>query len=126
MAMVRIFKTRYFSRWMKKTELTHSALSQAVAEMSKGLIDADLGAGVVKKRIGVAGRGKSSGVRTLVATNKGSRWYFMYGFEKNVMGNIGEKPLGALQDLAQDLLSLTNAELERALLDKIIEEVDHD
>ena len=46
---------------MRKTELTDSALCDAVAEMAQGLIDADLGGGVVKKRIGLAGRGKRGG-----------------------------------------------------------------
>lgn len=40
--MRRVFKTRYFSRWMRKSELTDSALCTAVAEMATGLIDADL------------------------------------------------------------------------------------
>ena len=62
--MKRVFKTRHFSRWMRKTELTDSALCEAVAEMSQGLIDADLGGGVVKKRVGLAGRGKRGGART--------------------------------------------------------------
>ena len=67
---MRVFKTRFFSRWMRKTELTDSALCDAVAEMAQGLIDAGLGGGVVKKRIGLAGCGKRSGARTLVATNR--------------------------------------------------------
>jgi hypothetical protein len=61
---------------MRKSELTDEALIQAVTEMHRGLIDADLGCGLVKKRIGIAGRGKRGGVRTLVATNKDDRWFF--------------------------------------------------
>ena len=34
-------------------ELTDSALCHAVAEMAQGLIDADLGGGIVKKRMGL-------------------------------------------------------------------------
>lgn len=41
----RVFKTRHFSRWMRKTELTDEALCGAVREMAQGLIDADLGGG---------------------------------------------------------------------------------
>jgi hypothetical protein len=66
--MVRIFKTRHFSKWMRKTDLSDQALLGAVKEMAQGLIDADLGGNVVKKRIAITGRGKRSGVRTLVAT----------------------------------------------------------
>jgi hypothetical protein len=80
--MIRAFKTRHFQRWMRKTERSDALLLEAVTEMVAGLIDADLGGGVVKKRIGLAGRGKRGGVRTLVATNKGNRWFFVFGFEK--------------------------------------------
>jgi hypothetical protein len=47
--MKRVFKTRYFSPWLRKTELTDKALCLAVVEMVQGLIDADLGAGVVRR-----------------------------------------------------------------------------
>lgn len=57
--MKRVFKTRYFARWMRKTELTDKALCEAGHEMARGLIDADLGGGVVKNRIAQPGHGKS-------------------------------------------------------------------
>ena len=124
--MKRIFKTRYFSRWMRKTELTDSVLCGAVEEMSQGLIDADLGGDVVKKRVGLAGRGKSGGVRTLIATNKGSRWFFVFGFEKNDRANITADELGALQDIAHDLLSRTDTELDKAVAESLLQEICHD
>ncbi len=52
--MNRVFKTRFFSRWMRKTDLTEKALCDAVLEMIHGLIDADLGGGIIKKRVGIA------------------------------------------------------------------------
>ena len=81
--MGRVFKTRHFARWTRKSGLSDRALCQAVDEMIAGLIDADLGGGLVKKRVGLPGRGKRGGARTLVATNKRSRWFFVFGFEKN-------------------------------------------
>ena len=71
--MKRVFKTRQFARWARKGRLADDALCVAVPEMAKGLIDADLGGGVVKKRVALPGRGKSAGSRTLVATNKADR-----------------------------------------------------
>jgi hypothetical protein len=62
--MRRVFTTRYFWRWMRKIELTESALCSAVAEMASGLVDADLGGGVFKKRVALPGRGKSGSART--------------------------------------------------------------
>ena len=121
--MKRVFKTRHFKRWMRKTELTDAALCAAVLEMAEGLIDAELGGGVVKKRIGIAGRGKRSGARTLIATNKGSRWFFVYGFEKNDRANISSDELEALQALASDLLALSGKELGQAVEDTTLEEI---
>ncbi|MDA8092844.1 MAG: type II toxin-antitoxin system RelE/ParE family toxin [Betaproteobacteria bacterium] len=124
--MKRVFKTRHFSRWMRKTELTDSALCNAVAEMAQGLIDADLGGGVVKKRVGLAGRGKRGGARTLVATNKGNRWFFVFGFEKNDRANIADDELEALQDLAEQLLARTVRQLDEAVKDSSLQEICHD
>ena len=67
---------------MRKTDLTQEALCLAISEMENGLIDAELGGGIVKKRVALPGRGKRGGARTLVATNKGSLWFFVFGFEK--------------------------------------------
>jgi len=124
--MKRVFKTRHFSRWMRKTELTDNALLNAVEEMVKGLIDADLGGGVVKKRIGLAGRGKRGGARTLVATNKGNRWFFVFGFEKNERANIADDELEALQDIAEQLLVRTGRQLDEAVEAGALQEICHD
>ncbi len=126
--MNRVYKLRHFARWMRKTELTDALLCAAVREMSQGLIDADLGAGLIKKRIAVSGRGKSSGFRTLVATNKGGRWLFMFGFSKNERANISDPEKEALQELAQDYLAKTERELTELVADGSLQEIcdDHD
>ncbi len=124
--MRRVFKTRHFSRWMRKTELTDSALCVAVDEMVQGLIDADLGGSIVKKRIGLAGRGKRGGVRTLIATNKGHRWFFVYGFEKNDRANIADDELEALQDIAKELLARSGQQLDVAVQDGSLQEICND
>src|SRR5208282_2293227 len=103
--MKRVFKTRHFVRWIRKTKLTDSSLCSAVKEMSQGLIDAGLGGSIVKKRVGLAGRDKRGGARTLIATNKGNRWFFVYGFEKSDRANITDDELAALQDIAHELLN---------------------
>jgi hypothetical protein len=121
--MIRAFKTRHFQRWMRKTELTDSVLLEAVAEMAAGLIDADLGGGVVKKRIGLAGRGKRGGARTLVATNKDNRWFFVLGFEKNERDNISDEELEGLQELASSLLALAASRLDAAVTDGTLQEI---
>ena len=121
--MTRVFKTRHFQRWMRKTELTNATLCQAVLEMLAGLIDADLGGGVLKKRVGLAGRGKRGGARTLVATNRGNRWFFVFGFQKNERANISEEELEAMQAIAADLLVRTGRQLDEASADGTLEEI---
>lgn len=123
--MQQVFKTRHFARWMRKTDLTDQALCEAVDEMSRGLIDADLGGGVMKKRVGLAGRGKRGGARTLVATNKGNRWFFVFGFEKSERANVASDELAALQDIAADLLGRTTGALDAAVQDGALQEICH-
>ncbi|MBZ0131684.1 MAG: type II toxin-antitoxin system RelE/ParE family toxin [Rhodocyclaceae bacterium] len=124
--MRRVFKTRHFTRWMRKTGLADTALCAAVAEMVRGLVDADLGGGVVKKRVPLPGRGKSGSTRTLVATNKGSRWFFLFGFEKNERGNVSGKELEALQAIADDLLKLSSRDLDAQVESGALQEICHD
>ncbi|MDF1594446.1 MAG: type II toxin-antitoxin system RelE/ParE family toxin, partial [Desulfobacterales bacterium] len=46
-----IYKTRHFARWARKIGLNDSLLESAVLEIQRGLLEADLGGGIVKKRI---------------------------------------------------------------------------
>lgn len=111
---------------MRKTELSDRSLCAAVLEMAQGLIDADLGGGVVKKRIGLAGRGKRGGARTLIATNRRNRWFFLFGFEKGDLANINTEEKKALQSLAQDLLTRTDEDLDSQVEDGALQEICND
>lgn len=111
---------------MRKTELSDKVLCEAVLEMVRGLIDADLGGSVFKKRIALPGRGKSGGTRTLVATNKDDRWFFVFGFEKNERANISVTELEALQNIAHDLLKLSAQELDVCVDKSVLQEICHD
>jgi hypothetical protein len=124
--MRRVFKTRHFSRWMRKTELIDQALCEAVVAMEQGLIEADLGGGVIKKRVPLPGRGKSGSTRTLVATNRGNRWFFVFGFEKNERANVSPKELEALKAIAADLLGLSSDELNAHVESEALQEICHD
>jgi hypothetical protein len=73
-----MYKTKWFDRWARKQGLTAMSLCMAVNEMAAGLYEADLGGGLLKKRIARPGQGKSGGFRTLVAINRGSRCVFVF------------------------------------------------
>ncbi len=102
-------------RWKEKNGLSDWALAKAVAEMEQGLIDADLGGYVFKKRVAFPERGKRSGVRVIVATQKVDRWFFLYGFGKNERNNISDKELEIFQEMAVDLLKLNDRQVDLAL-----------
>lgn len=121
-----IYKNRWFDRWARKQGLTSSSLCAAVREMTAGLYEADLGGGLLKKRIARPGQGKSGGFRTLVATNKGARWVFLFGFPKNERSNIDKDEEQALKTLAAHLMSLTAQALDKAQRAGELIEVDCD
>ena len=53
MAKKRIFKTKAFSKWFNKSDLSDTDLLEAVKEIEKGLYEADLGGNVYKKRVAI-------------------------------------------------------------------------
>lgn len=112
---VQILKILTFERWQKKMDLADHALRQAVVEMQQGLIDADLGGGVVKKRVARLGAGKRGGYRTILATNRHDRWIFLYGFEKNERDNVTRQELLALKRMAKEFLALSADHIRTAL-----------
>ena len=120
---MRIFRTRWFVKWAKKEKILEQALVQAVEEMKRGLIDADLGGHVYKKRVAIQGRGKSGGVRTLIAYQLQDRAFFIYGFAKNKRSNISNKELQALQIIANNLLNHNDKMLDHLLNEKELVEV---
>lgn len=90
-------------------------LLAAVEELEIGLIDAELGGYVIKKRVALQGRGKRGGARTLLAYQQGNKAFFVYGFAKNERANISDKELKALKLLAIQLLGYTNPTLIKAI-----------
>jgi len=83
--------------------------------MMQGLVDGDLGGNLLKKRIGLSGRGKRGGGRTIVATNRCDRWFFLYGFEKNERANISKDEIRALRELAGQYLAFDDKQIELAV-----------
>lgn len=115
MAAARIFTTKTFSKWQRKTGMGDQSLIKAIQEIQSGLVDAQLAKGLVKKRVAQSGRGKQSSARTLVATYFEDRWFFIFGFLKNEKSNITAKELQWLMSFAQQLLDLRDDELSMAI-----------
>jgi hypothetical protein len=108
---------------MRKVALTDAVLLHAVGEMSQGLVDADLGGNLFKKRIALPGGGKSGGARAIVATKLSDRWFFLYGFNKNERADIDIHELKVFQKLALEFLGFKEKELAIAIAAGEISEV---
>ncbi len=120
---MRIYKTRWFSRWAKKEKLSDKALLKAVDEIKSDLSCVNLGGHVYKKRVALSGRGKSGGARTLVAYNQDDVIFFIYGFAKNERENIQANELKALQLLAEHLLDYTDLHIKLLILKEELVEI---
>jgi len=112
-----VYKGRAFVRFAKKARITDADLWKAAQLANEGLIDADLGGGVIKQRIARAGEGKSGGSRSIILFRKGDRAVYVYGFEKKDLGNIDRRELEAFRELAEVILGYTDAEISQRVKD---------
>ncbi|HAA99702.1 MAG: type II toxin-antitoxin system RelE/ParE family toxin [Pseudomonadota bacterium] len=123
MESIRIYKLKWFKRWASKEGLSDSVLKLAITEMQQGLVDADLGANVYKKRVPLLGQGKSGSLRTLIAFQVDNKAFFIYGFSKSTRSNISVKEMKSLKLLAKELLNYSEEKLKKAIDSGSIEEV---
>ena len=120
---MRIFQNKAFLRFAKKAGIGDAVLCEAIRDAERGLIAADLGGGVIKQRIARPGQGKSGGFRTLIVFRAGARAFFVYGFAKNEMDNIGPDELVALKKLATALLAYDDKAIARVIASGTLTEV---
>jgi hypothetical protein len=121
--MQRVLKRKDFALWQAREKLSDTALCNAAKEMESGLIDANLGGYLYKKRVARPGRGKSGGYRTLVSAWIGKRYVFLHGFPKSEKGNITQDEKKALQFAGKVFLELTGGNLSQALHSGVLLEV---
>jgi hypothetical protein len=124
--LTRIYKLKGFARFQRKERISDASLRKAMDDVEAGLIDADLGGGVVKQRLARAGQGKSGGYRTLIAFRGGERAVFLYGFAKNERGNIDDDELDEFRRLARGFFEMTAQQLAELIADDELMEVNDD
>ena len=120
---MRVFKTKPFARFAGAERIADDVLCDAAHRAEKGLIDADLGGGVIKQRLAREGQGKSGGYRSIVLFRRGARAFFVYGFAKNERDNIKRDELAAFRKLAKTMLALDDAVLAAAIRNGTITEI---
>lgn len=122
----RIFKTKRFDRFASKESIEDADLCAVVHSIERGIIDADLGGGVIKQRIARRGEGKSGGYRTIIFFRSGSKAFFIYGFAKGKLSNISSNELRAFKTLADEMLDYDDVTLAESLCKGAILEVECD
>lgn len=120
---MRIFLTKPFCRFIEHEGIDEVLLCEAIFRAGKGLIDADLGGGVIKQRLARKGQGKSGGYRTIIFFRRGVTAFFVYGFAKSEQGNISRDELKSFRRLAQEMLALDDLALTRAMRNGTITEI---
>ena len=120
------FKTKAFARFADREGVEDAALCEAVRRARDGLIDADLGGGVIKQRIARRGGGRSGGFRMIVLFRRGTLAFFVHGFAKSDRENLRRKELSGLRSLANEYLALDAAGLADAQAVGAIIEVECD
>ena len=120
---MQIFMTKPFARFAADEGIADRELRDAVERARKGLIDADLGGGVIKQRVARGGQGKSRGFRTIILFRQAEKAFFAYGFAKSDRANISQDELKAFRKLADILLNLEGAALAAAMKNGTITEI---
>lgn len=123
---MRVFKTRWFARFARSEGIDDERLSEAIGRAARGLIDADLGGGLIKQRVARRGRGRSGGYRMIIAYRAQERAVFLYGFAKNERENIEANELEDLRLVARGWLEAASERIEAALKDGALQEAQHD
>ena len=112
---MRIYKSAFFERFARKQNIDDKAVKEAIRRAERGLIDADLGGGVIKQRVARPGQGKSGGYRVIILDRQGHRSFLVYGFAKSDKANIDTDELAAYRLSAQQILNLTEEHLSELI-----------
>lgn len=121
----RVFKLKTFARWARKL-LSDEQLCTAAREIQRGEYEADLGAGLCKKRIAVPGQGKSGATRTLVAKEGVHGIFFIAGRQKSDPGaDFSDASVAQAQVIAQALQKTSAKKLDALIEDGVLKEICH-
>lgn len=120
-----VFKTKWLARFARRERITDASLREAIERADRGLVDADLGGGLIKQRVAREGQGRSGGYRMLVAYRAERRAVFLYGFAKSEQDNIEPNELVSLREIAAGWLDANAERIEAAIKAKELQEVEH-
>ena len=109
---IRIYANRWFAKFAAKEKISDATLADAVHRAESGLIDADLGSGLIKQRIARQGGGKSGGYRSILIFRSGERAIFVFAFAKSDKANLSAAELKVYRKAASIMLELGDDQIE--------------
>ena len=121
---MRIFKTKWFTRFARRERLSDEALVEAIARADGGLVDAELGGHLIKQRIARSGQGRSGGYRSIIVYRRRQRAIFVFGFAKNDMDNLSPDEEAGFKKSATEYLSLSEHQLDGLAATGTLTEID--
>lgn len=122
----RVYKSRWFAKFASREGISDATLVEAIDQANRGLIDADLGGGLIKQRVAREGGGKSGGYRTLVFFRHEQRAIFAFGFAKSDKANLSAAELRTYKQAAKIVLGLTQAQIDTEVREERLFEVNDD
>ena len=121
---MRIFKTKWLARFARREGIADESLGEAIQRAEQGMIDADLGAGLIKQRVARQGKGRSGGYRMIVAYRARRRAVLLFGFAKSERENVTQDELLFLRKLAENWLSADGARVQKEMENGNLEEIE--
>ena len=109
---MRVYKNRWFEKFAKAQRLSTRSLWEAIERANAGLIDADLGSGLIKQRVAREGQGRSGGYRTIIAFRVEDRAVFLFGFAKSSRANLNAAELATFRKAAKIVLELSQEQID--------------
>lgn len=122
---MRVYKLKAFARFQRRERIPDKALEKAVRNAEDGLVDADLGGGLVKQRVPRPGQGKSGGFRAIIAYRHGDRAVFLYGFAKSERADLEDDERAYWRRVGRAYLGLDEAGIEAAITAEELMEVSY-
>ncbi len=110
---MRVFMTKGFARFARSEQIANDVIREAVRRAERGLVDGDLGGGVIKQRLPRPGKGRSGGYRGIIFYRSKDRAIFVDGYAKSSLDNIDDNDLLRYRELAAEFLSFDVRRLQK-------------
>lgn len=118
--------TKWFARFARSNKIAARSLVELVDRAERGIVDADLGNGLLKLRLARAKQGRSGGYRVIVVFRAGDRAFCIYGYAKSEKADLAPDEVLEYRKYAVDFLSLNEGQISRLMADgKLVEIVEN-